>query len=322
MSAEWSFLLLGLAISALCAGSETGLYAMNPLKIRHAARRSAAAALLLRVIRSPAGFLATLLVANNVANDALVQAAISLLERYEIEDAPLWATLALTPVVFLLGEMLPKQWMAVHAESTMPALSWPLAALRVLLFPIALPLLLLARLFEGRRDEAAVLGRQQWTALLREGERSAPGEARVMSAALRALEARGHGLGPFLRAGVPRLSQSAGRDEVMQAMAAHGAGFVLLDRATDVPALLTGARMLQGASALEPAALATPLLVLPPRCDLAGALAAMRVAGVALAWMPAPVGSAKAAGGLLDLEYALSLLTAPPAVANRPVRPA
>jgi len=318
----WMMLVLGLLVSALCSGSETGLYALNPLKIRHAARNSATAALLLRVIRSPAGLLATLLVANNVANDALVQAAIRLFEEAGVDEAPLWATLALTPVVFLFGEMLPKQWMAVHAQSTMPALAWPLAALRLLLLPVALPLLLIARLFEGRRDEAAVLGRQQWTALLREGEQAAPGEARVMRAALRALEARGRGLVPFLRTGVPRLPADVARERAVELLGEHGAGFVLIESETGPPALLTAARLLPQPSAVDLASLTTPLLLLPDRCDLAGALARMREAGAALAWMPAPAGAPKAGGGLLDLEYALSLLTAPPAVATRPVRPA
>lgn len=318
----WALLLLGLglAVSALCSGSETGLYALNPLKLRHSARGSATAALLLRVLRSPAGFLATLLVANNAANDALVHAAIALLAAAGVPDAPLWATLALTPVVFLFGEMLPKQWMAVHAASAMPALAWPLAALRLLLLPVTLPLVLLARLFEGRSEEAAVLGRQQWAALLREGEGSAPGEARVMRAALRALESRGRGLAPFLRPGVPLLPRGAPRERVDAAFAAPGAGFVLVERGERAPAVLTGARWLRAAAAEpDPAGLAAPLLALEPDCDLADALAAMRRAGVALAWVPAA--EAKAAGGLLDLEYALSLLTAPPAAA-RAARPA
>lgn len=321
MSFEWFVLLLTLAIYALCSGSETGLFALNPLKIRHAARNSAAAAMLLRLTRSPAVFLATVTVAINLANDAMVQAAIEILQSYQVVDPALWTTLILTPLLFVVGDMLPKQWMAVHAESTMPALAWPLAILRLLMLPLALPLLLIARLFEGRRDEAGVLGRQQWAALLREGQRSSPGDARVMGAALRALEARGKGLAPFLRGGVPRLPITADRAQVLDALAAHGGGFVLLEDSGRPPVLLTGSRLLQSRPGQAPAALATPLLTLPPRCDLAGALAVMRSAGVALAWLPAAPGGAKSGDGLLDLEYALSLLTAPPTVASRPVRP-
>jgi hypothetical protein len=313
VSLALTLLALGLAASALCSGAETGFYALNPLKLRHAARDSAAAALLHRLIRSPAGFLAALLVANNLANDAMVQAGIALLEARGVADAPLWATAFLVPVVFLFGEMLPKQWMAVHAESAMPALAWPLAALRLLMFPVALPLLLLARVLEGRSAQAAVLGRQQWAALLREGEGSSPGEARVMGAALRALQARGRGLSPFLRPGIPLLPADADRARALRALGETGAGFVLLEQPGGPPTLLTGARLLQADAAQPPADLATPLLRLPSGCDLAGAFVAMRESGVALAWAAEPGG--RSGHGLLDLEYALSLLIAPPAPA-------
>lgn len=321
MTLEWLLLLLTLAVYALCSGAETGLFALNPLKVRHAARTSTSAAMLLRLLRSPAAFLASLTVAINIANDVMVTAAIEILQHYQVGDAALWATLVLTPALFVFGDMAPKQWMAIHAESTMPTLAWPLTILRALMLPLALPLRLLARLVEGRRDEAAVLGRQQWTALLREGEQSAPGEARVMSAALRALEARGRGLAPFLRAGVPRVAADAGRAQVFDELSAHGAGYVLLEQPSSAPKLLSASRLLHGPQDQEPAALARPLLALPADCDLAGALASMRAAGAAHAWIAPPAGSAKGVGGLLDLEYALSLLTAPPAPANRPVRP-
>ncbi len=318
---SWAWLVLGaaLAVSALCSGAETGLYALNPLKVRHAARTSASSVLLLKLLRSPAALLATLLVANNIANDALVHSAILLFAAFGVHDAPLWATLALTPLVFVFGEMLPKQWMAVHAEQIMPALTWPLAVLRLLLLPVALPLLLLARLTEGRRERAPLLGRQQWAALLREGEHSDPGEARVMRAALRALESRGHGLGAFLRPRVPRLAANASREEAQNALASAGSGFLLLERAPDPPRLLTGSRLLLAEPSRAITDLATPLLRLDPALDLAGALSEMREASVALAWVQESAGQA---GGLLDLEYALSLLTAPPSVASRPSTPA
>jgi len=298
--------LMALALSAFCSGAETGFYALNPLKLRHAARASATAALLLRVIRSPAGLLATLLVANNLANDLLVQAAIVLAERLGVPDAAFWSALALMPLAFVFCDMLPKQWMAVHAETAMPALAWPLAALRVLLWPVAIPLMLLARALAGGPARAALLGRMHWAELLREGERSHPGEARAMRAALRALESRGSGLTKFLRPPLPLLPPGVGRDEALRALAASGLGFLLLRREGEAPALLTGARLLQADPAVPPAHLARPLLTLDARTDLAGAFRSLREAGAGLAW----VGGTS--GGLLDLEYALSLLAAPP----------
>jgi hypothetical protein len=305
MTVLWILLLAAVALSALCSGAETGLYALNPLKVRHRARESAAAAALLRALRSPAGLLATLLVANNLANDLVVQAAIRLLEAAEIDRAEGIAALLLTPLMFLLCDVLPKAWFAHHAEEGMPVVALPLLALRVLLLPLTLPLQALARLIEGRREESAVLGRQEWAALLREGQRAHPGDARVMGAALRALESRGAGLRPFLRPGVPLAPAHATRDDAVRLLHESGLGFVLLARANGAPALLTGSRLLFADSSQPLDAVALPLLPLEPRLDLAGALARMRAAGLGLAWVSGPQ------GGLLDLEYALSLLAAP-----------
>lgn len=312
MSLALGLFLLALLLSALCSGAETGFYALNPLKLRHAARQSASALLLLRVIRSPAGLLATLLIANNAANDLLVQAGISVAQSLGVADAAFWSTLLLLPVVFIFCDMLPKQWMAVHAERSMPALAWPLAALRLLLWPLAAPLIFLARALDGGQERAAVLGRQQWAELLREGERSHPGEARAMRAALGALESRGAGLTKFLRPQPPVLPAEASREEALRALAAGGLGFVLLRPAGAAPALLTGARLLQSDPQQQPAGLARPLLALDARTDLADAFRRLREARAGMAW----VGGA--AGGLLDLEYALSLLAAPPAPAASP----
>lgn len=305
MTTLWILLLAAGALSALCSGAETGLYALNPLKVRHRARESAAAALLLRALRSPAGLLATLLVAGNLANDLVVQVVIRMFEAAEVARAELLAALLLTPLMFLLCDVLPKTWFAHHAEDGMPLVAPPLMVLRYLLLPLTLPLQGLARLLEGRREESAVLGRQEWAALLRDGQRSHPGDARVMGAALRALEARGAGLRPFLRPGVPVAPSTATREDALRLLAEAGLGFVLLASAKGPPVLLTGSRLLQADPAAPLPAVALPLLPLDPGQDLAAALARMRATGLGLAWVGGPH------GGLLDLEYAFSLLAAP-----------
>jgi hypothetical protein len=315
VSLLWLLLLVAAALSALCSGAETGFYALNPLKIRSRARESAVAAVLLRALRSPGGLLATLLVANNLANDLVVQAAIRLLEDAAVPRAELVAAIVLTPLMFLCCDVLPKQWFALHAESWMSFLAWPLQLLRLLLLPVTLPLQGLARLLEGRRAEAAVLGRQEWAALLREGQSARSGDARVMGAALRALESRGAGLHAFLRPGVPVAAAGASREQLLHCLAAGAAGYVLLARPAAPPLLLRGTRLLSAPPESDPTAAATPLLQLDPRFDLAAALRELRAGGERLAWVGGPT------GGLLDLEYALALLAAPAAPA-RPPNPA
>ena len=137
-----------------------------------------------------------------------------------------------------------------------------------------------------------------------------------MRAALGALESRGAGLTKFLRPNVPLLAATANREDAARALAAGGLGFALLRRTGDAPALLTGARLLQSDLQLPVAEIARPLLVLDPRTDLAGAFQRLREAGTGLAWVSG------SPGGLLDLEYALSLLAAPPTPSASPlIRP-
>ena len=304
MSAALLLLLLGLAGSALCAGAETGFYGINAMRLRHLAGESRTAALLARVVRSPAGLITALLVGNNLANDLVVRAGIRVAELAGAGEPAVLATATLTPLVFLFGEVLPKQWALRAPTRRMLAMTAPLAVLRLVMLPVTAPLVAATRLAGGKGE--AALARRQFEALLLEGEGHAPGEARVMTAALRALDSRGKGLEPFLRTELPRIPAHASR-RVAQEAAAAGPDLVLMERPGLPPALLVSARLLDADSSVAPASLAVPLLVLPPEADLADALSRMRTFGVAYAWARLEDGRE----GLCDLEYALSLLLSP-----------
>jgi CBS domain containing-hemolysin-like protein len=304
MTAALLLLLIGFAGSALCAGAETGFYGINAMRLRHLAETSRSAALLARVVRSPAGLITALLIGNNVANDLVVRAGIRLAEIAGAADPAVVATLALTPAVFLFGEVLPKQWALRAPLSRMLALAAPLALLRALMWPLTAPLVAGTRALGGSGE--AALARRQFEALLQEGEGQAPGEARVMTAALRALDSRGKGLASFLREDLPRIPADATLAAARTA-AASGDGLVILERQGLPPALLPHGRLLDAGVDSRPAALAYPLLVLPDDADLADALSRMRTFGVAYAWARLEDGRE----GLCDLEYALSLLLSP-----------
>ena len=57
----WIILIIALFASSLFAGSETGYYGVNALRLKHEARESRNSALLEKIIRQPSAFLATLL---------------------------------------------------------------------------------------------------------------------------------------------------------------------------------------------------------------------------------------------------------------------
>lgn len=300
-------LLFAIATSAMFAGSETGFYSMNRLRLRHEARQSRSAAMLERVVRSPSAFLATLLIGNNLANDAAVKAAGELCALFGMQRPEFWGALLLTPIIFLFGEVLPKQ-ILLASPRRLISMALPLAFCRVLLWPITVPLAAFAARLEG--DEgSSVLARSQFEALLEEGEQQAPGEARVMTAALRALDSKGKGLGSFLRTDLPTLEPHTTVAEARTALAnsVETLALVPLEGESTPPGLLLGSRLALADPEAKLTSLAIPLSQLPDDLDFAGGLTRLRALGVAFAWVEKPGEWA----GLWDLEYALASLLAP-----------
>jgi len=176
----WLCLLLlafGLFLSAFFSGSETGFYrvartrlAMDSMSGDFIARR------LLDLTNHPALFVATTLVGNNLAN-YMVSLSIVLLARTLLGDAQiveLIAPVAMTPVVFVYGELLPKN-LFYHAPNLLLHRCGPLFLLFVILFaPVSALLWAFGKLLELIVGESPQhvrheLARQELIQVLREG---------------------------------------------------------------------------------------------------------------------------------------------------------
>jgi len=304
MSALLCLLLLALAASALFAGSETGFYGLNRLRLRQLAEDSWAAGLLMRVTASASGFLAALLLGNNLANSLAVQSSIGLLEGWGIGHAEFWTTIFLTPLLLIFGELLPKAWM-MGRPLRLIRLTLPLAICRVLFLPFTAPLAWMATRLQGGGATNA-LERRQLESLLHEGRHQAPGEARVMVAALRALDSRGRGLEPFLRHDLPVLPASMSHEVARQRLARSRDGIALLQLPNHRWALLRAQALLDAPPRQSLSSLAVTLPVLPRSMDLAGALVRLRGLGAGFASV-----AGKGSAAILDLEYAVAMLVAP-----------
>jgi CBS domain containing-hemolysin-like protein len=306
MMASLLLLAMGLLGSAICAGSETGYYALNPLKLRVAAVSSRLAALLMRITRPPHAFLTMLLVGNNVANYLTVSAGVAFLALVSVPQPELVATIALTPVTFVLGEVGPKQFVLHNPLGIMLRVTPLLAILRVIFAPLTFLIGALGRLL-AREDADAVAGRRHLAALLLEGTRAGHNEAPVLQAALRALESEGKGLSPWLRTDLPVLYAGIPLPDARVALARTSDTLALLERRGKLPGLLLGSRLVHGASSTPVEPLAVDLPLLAPDLDLSDALAQLRAKGISFAL----VGTERAWDGVLDLEHALSLLLRP-----------
>ena len=168
---------LGLYLSAVFSGSETAFYRVSTLRLTFdAAAGDRRARRLLSFARRPARFVATTLVGNNVANyltTAAVGVAVGAVAGGGGGIAEVLATWAIAPVVFVCGELLPKQLCYLAPSHFLTKAATFLRVSAVLSAPVAVPLAALARLLEregGGRAVGGVLGRGQLTEVLGQGK--------------------------------------------------------------------------------------------------------------------------------------------------------
>jgi putative hemolysin len=169
---------LGLWLSAFFSGAETGFYRISFVRLSidaHAGDRSASR--VLWFARHPAAFLATTLIGNNVANFLAAHGIALAITALVASPGIAWeigGTLAMAPVVFVFGELMPKN---LYFRSPQRRLlrNVPLFRAFFCLFaPISAPLILLTAWlsrFGSSLQHATplVLGRKRLEQVLLEG---------------------------------------------------------------------------------------------------------------------------------------------------------
>ncbi len=122
--------VLGLMLSALYSGLETGLYTINQIRLNVRATSKSKAALRLRnLINNPTRMLAILLVCNNIANYLASYGAARVLEETSLGPwmAILVNATVMIPLLFIFGEVLPKDLFRIHTDSWTYRFSTPLS---------------------------------------------------------------------------------------------------------------------------------------------------------------------------------------------------
>lgn len=110
-------------MSGFFSGAETGLYCIDRLRLRISAHKGdRSSKLLQRLIADRSGLLFVTLVGTNAANYlAPVCATVIFLEAGALEQyAEFYTTLILTPIVFIFGEIVPKNLFQRHSDRFMP----------------------------------------------------------------------------------------------------------------------------------------------------------------------------------------------------------
>ena len=133
-------LLILLALSAFFSASETALSSANRVRLRNRAQEGdARAQLALDLIADYDRTISTILVGNNVVN--LTASSLSTLVATALlgsQYGPLAATIAVTVLVLIFGEILPKSIANDRAEDLSVQVARPLNFLRTLFYPIVM----------------------------------------------------------------------------------------------------------------------------------------------------------------------------------------
>ncbi len=199
MTLAVNVLLLALFVvaSGLFSGSETGFYSLSRSRVQAEAEKGARLALRVRrLLRDEVGLLVTLLVANNVVNQAATYAGRGVIAPFgiPIEAREVVLTLLLTPFLFFFGELLPKDLFRRRPHAMVAACAPVIAATRAALWPLAFCLRAVTRALErsfglDSHELARVRGREEAVLeLLR--ERSGAGQEHLESMARNVLGLR------------------------------------------------------------------------------------------------------------------------------------
>lgn len=170
--------LIGVSLSSLFSGMETGIYTLNRVRLTVRGGRGEPAAMRLqRFIRQPFRLLSTILVGNNIANFLGSFGIAAILTGFGLSQ---WETvvinaLILMPILFVFGETLPKDLFRTNADvwtyriSPFLAVCWALFTW-TLIAPLVEQVGKFAARLVGGEVEAPTTARARVSQLLREGE--------------------------------------------------------------------------------------------------------------------------------------------------------
>jgi len=151
-------MLLFLLLKGFFSGSEIALVNSDKIKLRHKAKQGRhGAGLALKLLQTPDVLLSTTLVGTNICTVVLTTIGALLMIRLLGEQGELYAFLVLTPLLLVLGEIVPKSIYQQKSDSLTPLIIYPLRWASFLFYPVVFVFSrcarLAARLVGVRRTE-------------------------------------------------------------------------------------------------------------------------------------------------------------------------
>ncbi len=129
--------LFCILFSAFFSSSETAFISLQRIRLKHLESKGVGGAdQVAKIIEKPEKFLSTVVLGNNFVNTAAAALATAIaISLWEVEMAVLVATLAITAILLLLGEIIPKTIAAQHSERVALFYVTPIRLLSWLLSP-------------------------------------------------------------------------------------------------------------------------------------------------------------------------------------------
>jgi len=147
-------IILMLFFSFFFSGSETAVLSCNKVKLRSRAKSGSwRAGIVERFLESPERFFSVVLVGNNLVNIICTVVATALAISYFGDRGVLIATLVVTPLVLIFGEVVPKAVFLYHADRLSTVVAPYLRAMQYILWPVVMPVTGIARLITGRSPD-------------------------------------------------------------------------------------------------------------------------------------------------------------------------
>jgi Mg2+/Co2+ transporter CorB len=126
MILQCSLIFMLILLSAFFAGTETGVYRLSRFRLRMGSEQGKSLYKMLSgMLQDGQGLILSLLLGNNLVNYLLTSLVTIMLIGYlqDEQAAGFYATVILTPVLFVFGEMIPKNLFYYKADTFLPALA-------------------------------------------------------------------------------------------------------------------------------------------------------------------------------------------------------
>lgn len=124
---QFILIFLLILLSAFFAGTETGIYRISRFQVRIGSEKGKASyKMLFQILQDGQGLILSLLLGNNLVNNLLAGLLTFMFLRLSSGErlAGIYATAVLTPVLFVFGEMIPKNLFYYKANTLVPAMAW------------------------------------------------------------------------------------------------------------------------------------------------------------------------------------------------------